>query len=89
MHDFHFFFEKFYRREHTGCFCLTLIVFRRHFNHHECQLVVFLFLKLSMAKTNRDNLCEAKVGELVNLSHIDFVDYHVVMHALLSNVTFL
>ena len=34
-----------------------------------------------MAKTNRDNLCGAKVCELVSVSHIDFADYHVVMHA--------
>ena len=53
--------------------------------------VFFLFLKLSMAKTNRENLCGAKVCELVSVSHIDFADYHVVMHAsslraLLSNI---
>ena len=34
-----------------------------------------------MAKTNRENLCGAKVCELVSVSHIDFADYHVVMHA--------
>ena len=47
-----------------------------------------------MAKTNRDNLCGAKVCELVSVSHIDFADYHVVMHAsslraLLSNIEFI
>ena len=31
-----------------------------------------------MAKTNRENLCEA-VCELVSLPHTDFADYHVVI----------
>ena len=28
-----------------------------------------------MAKTKHENLCDAKVCELVSVSHIDFVDY--------------
>ena len=65
-----------------------------YFNHHECQRVFFLVLKLSVAKTNRENVCEEKVSELVSLSHRDFADYRIGMHAsslraLLSNMTFL
>ena len=65
-----------------------------YFNHHECQNVFFLFLKLSVAKKKRENVCEAKVCELASLSHIDFADYCIGMHAsslraLLSYITFL
>ena len=56
--------------------------------------VYFLIPKTFDGENKPENLSEAKVCELVSLSHIDFADYHVAMHAsslrsLLSIIKFL
>ena len=43
--------------------------------------VYFLIPQTLGGENKPENLSEAKVCELVSLSHIDFADYHVAMHA--------
>ena len=43
--------------------------------------VYFLIPKTLDGENKPENLSEAKECELVSLSHIDFADYHVAMHA--------